>query len=74
MNDTFRDEFTKFSVPGSHSHGVAVRALDRREDGLTHRSLAVARAIDPRVARVVDWPEDAMLNQRSHILFLEFFT
>ena len=72
MNDTVHDEFTKFSVPRSRSHGVAVRALDRREDGLTHRSLAVARPIDPRVMRVVDGPEDPMLDQRSHAAFPEF--
>jgi len=27
MNDTVHDEFTKFSVPRSRSHGVAVQAL-----------------------------------------------
>lgn len=69
MNDTFQDEFTKFSVPRSRTHGVAVRALDRREDGLTHRSLTVSRPIDPRVMRVVDGPEDAMFNQRPYAFF-----
>ena len=53
-------------------HGVAERALDRREDGLTHRSLAVARPIDPRVVRVIDGPELTMFDQRSHTLFTEF--
>ncbi len=72
MNDTFYDEFTKFAVPLSRTHGNAVRALDRREDGLTHRSLAVSRPIDPRVMRVVNGPADVMLNQRSHVLFTQF--
>lgn len=47
-------------------HGVTECALDRRENGLTHRSLAVAIPIDPCVLGVVDGPEAPMLDQRSH--------
>ena len=74
VNRTDQHEFPKLAVPGSRTHGVAERALDRREDGLTHRSLAVARPIDPRVVRVVDELEDPMLYQRSHAFFPEIFT
>ncbi len=47
-------DLSKFTVPGSRTLGDVVRALDRREDGLTHRSLSVSRTIDPYVTRVID--------------------
>jgi len=62
MNGTHQDEFAKFTVPSSRTHGVAERALDRREDGLTHRSLSASRPIDPRVMRVIDGPELTMFD------------
>ena len=65
MNRTHQNEFTKLTVPSSRTHGVAERALDRREDGLTHRSLAVPRSIDPRVVRVIDGPELTVFDQRG---------
>jgi hypothetical protein len=72
VNRTHQDEFTKFTVPSSRTHGVAERALDRGEDGFTHRSLAVSRPIDPRVMRVIDGPELTMFDKRSYALFTEF--
>jgi len=62
VNRTHQDEFTKFTVPSSRTHGVAERALNRRENRLTHRSLAVARPIDPRVVRVINGPELTMFD------------
>jgi len=72
VNRTHQDEFTKFTVPSLRTHGVAEGALDRREDGLTDRSLAVSRSINPRV-RAIDGPELTMFDQWSHALFAEFF-
>jgi len=53
------------SRPGSRTHDAAERALDRRKDGLTHRSLPVAGRVDPRVMRVIDGPEQSVFDQRS---------
>ena len=38
---THQTDFTKFSLPGSRTDGVAEGALDHREDGLRQGSLAV---------------------------------
>ena len=69
VNHTHQDEFTKLTVSGSRTHGVAERALDRGEDGFTDGLLAVARSIDPRVVRVIDESELPVFDQRSYTLF-----
>jgi len=72
VDRTHQDDLTKFAVPRSGTHRVAERALDRREDGLRQRSLAVASHIDPRVMRVIDGAELTVLNQWSHAFFSKF--
>ncbi len=34
VDDTHQNDFTELSIPESHTHGGAERALDHREDGL----------------------------------------
>jgi hypothetical protein len=52
VSGTFHKEFMKFSVPDWRSRADTMRALDRLESDLTHRSLAVARPISPPVMHV----------------------
>jgi hypothetical protein len=62
VDRTHQDEFTKFAVSSSRTHGVAKRARDRREDGFTHRSLMVLRPIDPGHNARIDGPELTMFD------------
>jgi hypothetical protein len=72
VNDTHQDELTKLPALGSRTHGVADRALDRRENNLTHRSLAISRPIEYVHNARIDGLELTMFDQRSHSLFAEF--
>lgn len=72
VNDTDQYNVTELAIPDPRTHIVAERALDRREDGFTHGSLSIPRAVDPHVMRVIDGLEESMLDQRSHAFLRSF--